>query len=52
MVSAAVAESWCWSSVVDVRRNYYADLELTSAATTDEIKRQFKKLGRIPMDVV
>jgi len=29
----------------DPRRDYYADLELTPAATGEEIKKQFKKLG-------
>ncbi|CAJ2513621.1 Uu.00g017400.m01.CDS01 [Anthostomella pinea] len=29
----------------DKTRNYYADLELSPNATTDEIKRQFKKLA-------
>ena len=29
----------------DVRRDYYADLELPPAATADEIRKQFKKLG-------
>ena len=29
----------------DAKRNYYADLELTPAADTEEIKRQFRKLG-------
>ena len=32
---------------VDIRKNYYAELELTPAATPDEVKKQFKKLGRI-----
>jgi hypothetical protein len=30
---------------VDPKRNYYADLELTSAATTEDIKKQFRNLG-------
>lgn len=30
----------------DAKRNYYADLELTPAADTEEIKRQFRKLGK------
>ena len=29
----------------DVHRDYYADLELPPAASADEIKKQFKKLG-------
>jgi len=29
----------------DVKRDYYADLELKAAATEDEIKKQFRKLG-------
>lgn len=29
----------------DAKRNYYADLELTPAADTEEIKKQFRKLG-------
>ncbi|KAI1818025.1 hypothetical protein GGS20DRAFT_574560 [Poronia punctata] len=29
----------------DKTRNYYADLELSSTATTEEIKRQFRKLA-------
>jgi curved DNA-binding protein CbpA len=29
----------------DAKRNYYADLELTSTADTEEIKKQFRKLG-------
>ena len=33
----------------DVRCDYYADLELPPAATADEIKKQFKKLGKIPL---
>ena len=31
----------------EVRRDYYADLELPPAATADEIRKQFKKLGEI-----
>jgi hypothetical protein len=34
---------------VDVTRNYYAELELTPAATAEEVKKQFKKLGRISL---
>ena len=30
----------------DPRRDYYADLELQPGATADEIKKQFKKLGK------
>ena len=30
---------------VDVDRDYYADLEVNTAATFDDIKKQFKKLG-------
>jgi hypothetical protein len=29
----------------DVRRDYYADLGIGPAADTDEIKKQFRKLG-------
>jgi len=29
----------------DSRRNYYADLELSPTADTEEIKKQFRKLG-------
>ena len=29
----------------DARRDYYADLELPSAATAEEIRKQFHKLG-------
>lgn len=29
----------------DPRRDYYADLELQPAATGEEVKKQFKKLG-------
>jgi curved DNA-binding protein CbpA len=31
----------------DAKRNYYADLELTPAADTEEVKRQFRKLGAL-----
>jgi len=31
----------------DAKRNYYADLELTPAADTEEIKKQFRKLARL-----
>lgn len=30
----------------DVRRDYYADLELLPSATADEIRKQFHKLGK------
>ncbi len=30
----------------EVPRDYYADLELAPTADANEIKRQFKKLGR------
>jgi hypothetical protein len=30
-----------------VTRNYYADLQVNTAASADEIKKQFKKLGTI-----
>lgn len=36
---------------VDVNRNYYAELELTPAATAEEVKKHFKKLGRISLDI-
>lgn len=29
----------------DARRDYYADLELAPAATAEEIRKQFHKLG-------
>ncbi len=29
----------------DVKRDYYADLDLPSTADTEEIKRQFRLLG-------
>lgn len=29
----------------DYRRDYYADLELRPSADTEEIKKQFRKLG-------
>lgn len=29
----------------DVRRDYYADLGLQPSAETEDIKRQFRKLG-------
>ncbi|KAI5921573.1 hypothetical protein F4810DRAFT_722127 [Camillea tinctor] len=32
----------------DKTRNYYADLEVSSTASADEIKKQFKKLDRNP----
>ena len=31
----------------DARRDYYADLELPPAATADDIRKQFKKLGEV-----
>lgn len=31
----------------DVRRDYYADLELPPAAAADDIRKQFKKLGKV-----
>jgi hypothetical protein len=34
----------------DVRRDYYADLELKSSADTEEIKKQFRKLGAYLLD--
>ena len=30
---------------VDKTRNYYGDLELSSNATLDDIKKQYRKLG-------
>ena len=30
----------------DVKRDYYADLELKPNAEPEEIKKQFRKLGR------
>jgi DnaJ-class molecular chaperone len=30
----------------DVKRNYYADLDVAPSATVDEIKKQFRKLGK------
>ena len=30
----------------DVKRDYYADLELPSTADTEEIKKQFRLLGK------
>ena len=35
---------------VDVNRNYYAELELTPAATAEDVKKQFKKLGKVSLD--
>lgn len=32
---------------LDYDRDYYADLELTAAADTAEVKKQFKKLGEL-----
>lgn len=29
----------------DIKRNYYADLDLPTDATLDDIKRQYRKLG-------
>lgn len=29
----------------DAKRNYYADLEVSPTADTDEIKKSFRKLG-------
>jgi DnaJ-class molecular chaperone len=29
----------------DAKRNYYADLEIGQNADTEEIKKQFRKLG-------
>lgn len=31
----------------DLTRDYYADLELQAGADTNEIKKQFKKLGML-----
>ena len=31
---------------LDPGRDYYADLEITPQATANDIKKQFKKLGR------
>lgn len=30
----------------DKTRDYYADLELSASASTEEVKKQFKKLGK------
>jgi len=35
----------------DVKRDYYADLELKSGADTEEIKKQFRKLGKRILDL-
>lgn len=31
---------------VDFKRNYYADLEVSPQAKLDDIKKQFRKLGK------
>jgi hypothetical protein len=31
----------------DVKRDYYADLELPSTADTEEVKKQFRLLGKV-----
>ena len=31
---------------LDYNKNYYAELEVTPKATLDEIKKQFRKLGK------
>jgi hypothetical protein len=36
----------------DVKRDYYADLELKVGADTEEIKKQFRKLGYSLADAV
>lgn len=36
----------------DVKRDYYADLELKAGADTEEIKKQFRKLGNSLTDAV
>lgn len=36
----------------DVRRDYYADLGVGPAADTDEIKKQFRKLGTLPTSIL
>ena len=37
---------------VDYKRNYYADLEVSPQAKLDDIKKQFRKLGKLfPMSV-
>lgn len=36
----------------DVRRDYYADLGVGPGADTDEIKKQFRKLGTLPTSVL
>jgi hypothetical protein len=36
----------------DVRRDYYADLGVGPGADTDEIKKQFRKLGTFPASVL
>jgi hypothetical protein len=35
----------------DIKKDYYADLELPSTADTEEIKKQFRLLGKIMPDV-
>jgi hypothetical protein len=37
---------------LDNDRNYYADLELPPTASIQEIRTQFRKLGRCPSSVV
>ena len=35
----------------DVKRDYYADLELPSTADGEEVKRQFRLLGKVKCDL-
>jgi len=35
----------------DMTRDYYSDLEVQPTADVTEIKKQFKKLGEIPLQL-
>lgn len=37
---------------LDASRDYYADLELPSTCTADDVKKQFRKLGQLTLVVV